>query len=238
MPKVNKTMLDKLVDVFKSGSQRKPEIIQATTIRDPLGYSMVQRRFGTATGKLPSIVPDRKRYQLGLDAVRDSREAPLGEKMEGYKEELSNFQSEFEDAVDEAKEMYIDDLSTEVNSIDAPDIRYGFDPDYDLDPSVTQNTLVDYWPSGVYNEPKWYSDKGAELDDLINEYEGRIDYMHTPEHRMELQRQSPRYRRYQDAMQRRDINRRAGRVNAAIMNLARQGYSLPEIREILRRQGR
>jgi hypothetical protein len=49
-----------------------------------------------------------------------------------------------------------------------------------------------------------------------------------------LQTETPRYRRYQDAMMQRAENARLGRINAAVMNLARQGYTMPEIREILR----
>lgn len=238
MPKVNSTLLDKLVDVFKGGSQRKPEIIQATTIRDPLGYSMVQRRFGTATGKMPSMTPERRMYQEGLNRRDDIAIQPLAKKYRDYEGELEDLQSEFGNAFDEAKENYVEQVRDNMEQLDVPDLRNGFDPSYDLDPNVPSETLESYWPDYDYNSIDYYNRRGGELGDLMDEYEGRIDYINTPQHRMELQRQSPRYRRYQEAMQRRDINRRAGRVNAAIMNLARQGYSLPEIREILRRQGR
>lgn len=239
MPKVNQTMLDKLVDVFQSGSQRKPEIIQATTIRDPLGYSMVQRRFGAATGKLPSTAPERQMYQRGLNNRDIKALRPLYEKHDEYEGELEDLQNEFEEAFDEAKEGLVEDIRSDMDYFEAPEIQYGFDTGLrgDLSPDIPKRSLEDYWPER-FKTPGWYNDKGYELGDLIDEYQGRIDYINTPEHRMELQRQTPRYRRYQEAMQRRDINRRAGRVNAAIMNLARQGYSLSEIREILRRQGR
>lgn len=237
MPKVNQTMLDKLVDAFKGGSQRKPEIIEATTIRDPLGYSMVQRRFGTATGKLPSMKSEGKMYQEGIDALIEGRKKPVHDKWLETGEELSGLQDDFDDAFGEAKENYIEQVRDNMNQFDAPDLREGFDL-YDLNmPDFGRETLESYWPDG-YHSPEYYSTRGEELGDFMDEYEGRLDYMDEPAYRMEVQRQTPRYRRYQEAMQRRDINRRAGRVNAAIMNLARQGYTLPEIREILRRQGR
>jgi len=238
MPKPNKTMLDKLVDVFKGGSQRKPEIIQATTIRDPLGYSMVQRRFGTATGKMPSMKSERQSYQKGLDVLVDSKRKPVHDKWLETGEELSWLQDDFENAFDEAKENYVEQVRDNMEQLNVPDLRGGFDPSYDLDPNVSSETLENFWPDYDYKPVSYYNSRGVELGDQMDEYERQIDYINSPQYRMELQRQTPRYRRYQEAMQRRDINRRAGRVNAAIMNLARQGYSLPEIREILRRQGR
>lgn len=234
MPKVNQTMLDKLVDAFKGGSQRKPEIIQATTIRDPLGYSMVQRRFGTAAGKMPSMKSERQSYQEGIKDIQDR-------KYDSKLDELEVMQNEYEDAFDEAKDMMIDDISSRLEERFAPgEIRGGigsslaaFKPRgyFSIGDELADESLADYWPYGAYDSPEYYDRRGREIDE-------QLEYIDSPEYRMELQRQSPRYRRYQEAMQRRDINRRAGRVNAAIMNLARQGYSLPEIREILRRQGR
>ena len=182
--------------------------------------------------------PERVKYQQGLDALIAAREKPIHDKWLETGEELSGLQNEFENAFDEAKENYVEQVRDNMEQLNTPDLRSGFDPSYDLDPHVPSETLENFWPDYDYKPVSYYNSRGEELGELMNEYEGRFDYMRTPEYRMELQRQTPRYRRYQEAMQRRDINRRAGRVNAAIMNLARQGYSLPEIREILRRQGR
>lgn len=236
MPKPNQTMLDKLAETFKSMGNKKPEIIQATTIRDPLGYSMVQRRFGTATGKMPSMAPERQIYQRGLNN-RDIRALrPLYEKNDEYEGELEDLQSEFNDAFEEAKKNYMSQIQDNMESLRAPDIREPFDPSYDLDPNVSSETLEPYWPDYDYNSIDYYSSRGEELGDLMDEYQGRIDYINSPEHRMELQRQSPRYRNYQRAMRQRQENAQMGRLNAAIMNLYRRGYSMPEIREILRNQ--
>ena len=237
MPKPNQTMLDKLVDVFKSGSQRKPEIIQATTIRDPLGYSMVQRRFGTATGKLPSMTPERSIYQCGIEALRRQKMKPIREEEIDARERFKELQDDFEDAYSDAYESLQDEINSNVPD-QAPMLEYGFEPgDLDFSAYQPQADLRYYWPSYA----KYYDVFEREADDLRDEIaaiDDRMDYARSPEYIQQLQTETPRYRRYQEAMQRRDINRRAGRVNAAIMNLARQGYSLPEIREILRRQGR
>lgn len=237
MPKPNQTMLDKLAETFKSMGKKKPEIIQETTIRDPLGYSMVQRRFGAASGKLPSMKSERQMYQEGIKDIQDR-------KYDSRLDELENMQNEYEDAFDEAKEMMIDDISSRLDERFVPDeIRGGiaslpewpslaaFNPrrHYFVGDELAGESLVDYWPYGGYDSPEYYDRHGRELNE-------QLEYIDSPEYRMELQRQSPRYRNYQRAMRQREENARVGRLNAAIMNLYRRGYSMPEIREILRNQ--
>lgn len=237
MPKPNKTMLDKLAETFKSMGKGKPEIIQETTIRDPLSWNLLNRKHATLDNKLPSMTPERQTYQNGLGALVDAKKKPILEKYDNASDELEDVQNEFEEAFDEAKEGLVEDIRSDMNYFEAPMIRYGFDAGWrgDLSPEFEERSLADYWPSR-FKEPEWYNDRGYELDDLMNEYEERLNYMDEPEYRMELQRQTPRYRNYQRAMRQREDNARVGRLNAAIMNLARQGYSLPEIREILRNQ--
>lgn len=231
MPKPNKTMLDKLVDVFKEGSQRKPEIIQATTIRDPLGYSMVQRRFGARAGKMPSMTPERQMYQQGLNDIFSKRESELRGLQDEAMERVDRLQELYEDDFRVARDRLAEDISDDITALDPADFSVYDATNYE----PGRYSLADYW-DGEYSLPE-YDDLMTEADDAYNEAAGNLmDWQHGG--MQSLQRQAPRYRRYQEAMQHRDINRRAGRVNAAIMNLARQGYSLPEIREILRRQGR
>lgn len=243
MPKVNQTMLDKLVDAFKGGSQGTPfrEMKIHGEFTDPMVKARVNQQLaGNRLIKLdPSWrTPERVKYQKGIDALIDVRKKPLQEKYDDSMGELTDLQDEFENAFDEAKENYIEQVRDNMESMHTPDIRGGFDPSYDFDVNMGRESLESYWPDYDYKPVSYYNSRGAELGDMVSEYEGRLESMDEPAYRMAVQRQTPRYRRYQDAMQRRDINRRAGRVNAAIMNLARQGYSLPEIREILRRQGR
>lgn len=233
MPKVNQTMLDKLVDVFKGGSQRKPEIIQATTIRDPLGYSMVQRRFGTMSGKMPSMTPQREVYQEGIDARLLPKMRKADELVNDRYDEMDVFKDEWSTAVEEAKSDMADDWASTLDYQDFDEVN----PEILEDVAMPSNNLRDFWPDDARDPDEIYSDFDA-AQDAYYAAKDEQRMLRSPRTRMLEQTMTPRYRRYQEAMQCRDINRRAGRVNAAIMNLARQGYSLPEIREILRRQGR
>lgn len=233
MPKPNKTMLDKLVDVFQEGSKRKPEIIQATTIRDPLGYSMVQRRFGARAGKMPSMTPERQMYQEGIEARISPRIKEAMEKRGEAYDLKDQYEEEWRDAVEEAKSDMADDWTSTLDYQDFDEVN----PDILEDVQLPSSNLRDFWPSSARNPDEIYEDFDAAQDAYYAAKDAEEE-LFTPRYRMREQTMTPRYRRYQEAMQRRDINRRAGRVNAAIMNLTRQGYSLPEIREILRRQGR
>lgn len=233
MPKPNKTMLDQLASWMKTSGRRKPEIIEQTALRDPLGYAIEQRRFGTATGKMPSMTPEREVYQRGLENVRERNIRPILSEQTDRRGELSDIQKEFNRAAREAHAGMRDEYYDRLENYEPANIRGGvYDEEFEID-VPSSNDLRDYWPDD-YNSPDWYSDKGAELGEELDAIEDRLDYANSPEYRMELQRQSPRYRRYQDAMMQRAENARLGRVNATIMNLARQGYSIPEIREILK----
>lgn len=232
MPKVNQTMLDKLVDAFKGGSQRKPEIIQATTIRDPLGYSMVQRRFGTMAGKLPSMTPERRIYQRGIEARLYPKKVAADELLDEANTNRDMIQDEWNDAISDAKQAMKDDWESNLDYQAFEDI----DPYY-LQVDEPSTDLGEYWP-GYARTPEEISESFNDATDAYWDAKEAQNRIYSTRGIMDEQLLTPRYRRYQEAMQRRDINRRAGRVNAAIMNLARQGYSLPEIREILRRQGR
>lgn len=242
MPKPNQTMLDQLVKTFKSTGNKAP--FREMRIRGEFTDPMIKARANQqlAGNKLIKLdpswrAPERVKYQRGLDALIDARSRPIREKYEDVSGELEDVQNEFEEAFDEAKEDLVDDIGLGMRYFEAPEVRYGFDAEEggDLTPELFNSSLADYWPSR-FKAPSWYSDRGSELGDLADEYEGRLDYMDSPEYRMELQRQTPRYRNYQRAMRQRQENAQMGRLNAAIMNLYRRGYSMPEIREILRNQ--
>lgn len=232
MPKPNQTMLDKLVDAFKGGSQRKPEIIQATTIRDPLGYSMVQRRFGTATGKMPSMKPERQTYQEGIELRMQPKYLKADEDVRNAYNEMDAYKDEWGSAVDDAKEYMKEDWETGLDDQRFEDV----DPYY-MEVDAPSTNLRDYWPDDARTPDEIYSDFDAAQDRYYAAKDVQRD-LRRPAAWMQEQTMTPRYRNYQRAMQQREDNARVGRLNAAIMNLARQGYSLPEIREILRRQGR
>lgn len=229
MPKPNQTMLDKLVDVFKSGSQRKPEIIQAEAYgaSDPL-YGSIQWR---KTVK-PSLTPERVKYQKGIDARLYPKMEAADLIVNNKYDDLDSFREEWNDAIEEAKESMRDDWESGLDYQAFDDV----DPYY-LEVDAPATDLREYWPGSARTPEEIYEDYDA-AQDAYYAAKDEQRMLRSPQTRMLEQTMTPRYRRYQEAMQRRDINRRAGRVNAAIMNLARQGYSLPEIREILRRQGR
>lgn len=210
MLKPNQTMLDKLAKTFKSMGKRKPEIIQQTTIRDPLSYPLEQRHpFGRKPGEfqIMDITPERQTYQNGLGALVDAEKKPIRKKYEDASGELEDVQNEFGEAFDEAKEGLLEDIRSDMDYFEVPMIRHGFDAGWrgDLSPGFEERSLADYWPSR-FKEPGWYNDKGYELGDLMDEYEGYLDYMDEPEYRMELQRRTPRYRNYQRAMRQREDN--------------------------------
>lgn len=233
MPKPNQTMLDKLAETFKSMGKGKPEIIQQTTIRDPLGYNMVQRRFGQIKGLTPSMTPERLKYQNGLESIQGRDIMKAQNELNDLESDKEILQSQWNDAVDEAKDAMSEDWRTGLEDYDFSDIG----PDY-LEVEAPSLDLADYWPDYGYMSPREFGQRAERLDEDISDWEDIVGHRESPEYRMELQRRSPRYRRYQRAMRQREDNARLGRLNAAIMNLYRQGYSMPEIREILRRQGR
>lgn len=235
MPKLNQTMLDRLVDAFKGGSQHKPEIIQQTTFRDPLGYTMEQRRAITRNPqhfqKL-DMTPERRIYQRGIEARLYPKKIAADELLDEANENRDRIQDEWKDAVDDAKESMREDWETGLDYQAFEDV----DPYY-LEVDEPSTDLREYWPSYA-RSPEEIGESFNSAQDAYYDAKDAQKRIYSTRGIMDEQLLTPRYRRYQDAMQRRDINRRAGRVNAAIMNLARQGYSLPEIREILRRQGR
>lgn len=229
MPKPTQTMLDRLVDVFKS-SQRKPEIIQATTIRDPLGYSMVQRRFGTATGKMPSMTPERRLYQRGIEARLYPKKVAADELLDEANTNRDMIEGEWRDAIDEAKESMREDWESGLDYQSFEDV----DPDY-LEVDAPATDLRDYWPSHA-RTPEEIGESFESADNAYWDAKEAQKRIYSTRGIMDEQMMTPRYRRYQQAMRQREENARTGRLNAAIMNLYRQGYSMPEIREILRSQ--
>lgn len=225
MPKPNKTMLDQLASMMKASGGKKPAIIQATTVRDPLSGSIVGR-------KVTSFTPERLKYQEGIDARLLPRMSKADELVNERYDDMNTFKDEWSEAVDEAKEYMRDDWEAGLDDQVFEDV----DP-YSLEVDAPSMDLRDYWPDYKRTPEQIYEDYDAAQD----AYYAAKDEQHmlrSPQARMLEQTMTPRYRNYQRAMMQREENARVGRLNAAVMNLARQGYSLPEIREILRNQRR
>ena len=225
MPKPNKTMLDQLASMMKSSGGKKPAIVQETAWQDPLSGSIVGH-------KVTSFTPERLKYQEGIDARLLPKMRKADELVNKRYDDLDTFKDEWGEATEDAKEYMKEDWETALDDQAFEDV----DP-YNLEVDAPSMNLRDYWPDYKRTPEEIYEDYDAAQDAY---YAAREEQrrLRRPETRMMEQTETPRYRRYQDAMRQHESNARAGRVNAAIMNLARQGYSLPEIREILRIQGR
>ena len=236
MPKPNQTMLDRLAETFKSMGKTAPfrEMKLHGEFTDPMIKAQVNQKLaGNKLIKLdPSWrTPERVKYQLGLKSIQNRDIMKAQNQLDDYQADLESLQDEWNDAVDEAKESMLSDWRSGVEDYDFSEI----DPYY-LSVDEPSTNLGDYWDAD--RTPEEFYDAQERLKGDIDEYEDIVGHRESPAYRMELQRQSPRYRRYQRAMRQREENARLGRLNAAIMNLYRRGYSMPEIREILRRQVR
>lgn len=224
MPKLNKTLLDQLASMMKSSGRKKPEIIQATTVRDPLGYTIEQRR---TVGKNLDMTPERQLYQEGIDARLFPKMRKADELVNERYDNLDTFKDEWNEAAEEAKEYMKEDWETGLDDQAFDDV----DP-YNLEVAAPSTDLRDYWPDYKRTPEQIYEDYDAAQDAYYAAKDEQLS-LRSPQVRMLEQTMTPRYRNYQRAMMQRAENARLGRINAAVMNLARQGYSLPEIREIL-----
>lgn len=228
MPKLNQTMLDQLASMMKSSGRKKPAIIQAEAYgaSDPL-YGSIQWRKAVK----PSMTPERVKYQRGIDArIAPRHEAAMQKRSDAY-DLKDEYENEWRDAVEEAKSDMADDWSSTLDYQDFDEVN----PDILEDVQLPSSNLRDYWPSGARSPDEIYEDFDAAQDAYYAAKDAERE-LFTPEYRMQEQMMTPRYRNYQRAMRQRQDNARVGRLNAAIMNLYRQGYSMPEIREILRNQ--
>lgn len=236
MPKPNQTMLDQLVKTFKSTGNTAPfrEMKLHGEFTDPMIKARANQQL--AGNKLIKVdpswrTPERVKYQRGLEAIQNRNLMKAQNELDDLNGDKELLQSQWDDAVNEAKDAMAEDWRTGLDDNDFSEI----DPDY-LEVETPSTDLTDYWPDYGYMSPREFGQRSELLDEDISEWEDIVEHRESPAYRMELQRQSPRYRNYQRAMRQRQENAQMGRLNAAIMNLYRRGYSMPEIREILRNQ--
>ena len=237
MPKPNQTMLDQLVKTFKSTGNTAPfrEMKLYGEFTDPMVKARAnQKLVGNKLIKVdPSMrTPERVKYQRGLEAIQNRNLMKAQNELDDLESDQALLQRQWDDAVKEAKDAMYDEWR---NTLDYVNHFGNIDPD-DLRFDHLSTDLSDFWNEDEYMSPKEFEQRADRLDDDISEWEDIVEYRESPAYRMELQRQSPRYRNYQRAMRQRQENAQIGRLNAAIMNLYRRGYSMPEIREILRNQ--
>lgn len=236
MPKPSQTMLDKLAETFKSVGKTAPfrEMKLHGEFTDPMVKARANQQL--AGNKLIKVdpswrTPERVKYQRGLEAIQNRDVMNAQNQLDDLESDKELLQSQWDDAVAEAKDAMAEDWRTGLDDNDFSEI----DPDY-LEVETPSTDLADYWPDYGYMSPREFGQRAERLDEDISDWEDIVGHRESPAYRMELQRQSPRYRNYQRAMRQREYNARLGRINAEIMNLYRQGYSMPEIREILRNQ--
>ena len=240
MPKVNPTLLDRLIGEGKIVS-RKPEIIQATTIRDPLGYSMLQRLYGTKYGnrKNLNMTPERMVYQEGIDARLFPRMRKADELVSDRYDTMDEFKDEWSNAVEEAKSDMADDWASTLDYQDFDEVN----PDILEDVELPSNNLRDYWPSDARDPDEIYSDFDA-AQDAYYAAKDEQRMLRSPQTRMMEQTMTPRYRRYQEAMQQRAANKHYGRMiareeakrrqlDAYVRDMLRSGMTMEDVRREL-----
>lgn len=224
MPTPNKTMLDQLASIMKSSGRKKPEIIQQTTVRDPMGYSIEQRK---TIGRNFDTTPERRIYQRGIEARLYPKKIASDELVDEMWGNRETIEGEWADAVSDAKESMRDDWESGLDNQEFEDV----DPNY-LEVDVPSTDLRDYWPSYA-RSPEEISQAFDDAEQAYYDASRAQKRIYSTRGIMDEQMLTPRYRNYQRAMMLQAENARRGRLNAKIMHLARMGYSLPEIRAML-----
>lgn len=237
MPKPNQTMLDKLAETFKSMGKTAPfrEMKLHGEFTDPMIKAQVNQKLaGNKIFKLdPSWrTPERVKYQRGIEARLYPKKVAADELVDETFDNRETIRNEWNDAISDAKESMRDDWESSLDYQAFEDV----DPYY-LEVDAPTTDLREYWP-GYARSPEEIGDEFNAAQDAYYDAKDAQRRIYSTRGIMDEQMLTPRYRRYQRAMRQREENARLGRLNAAIMNLYRRGYSMPEIREILRRQVR
>lgn len=237
------TKLDKLAQIFKSTGNTAP--FRGMRIRgefnDPLNYTIRQRISmegapelaymavpQNGVGREIKLTPEREVYQKGIAARMQPKYLKADEDVSDAYDVMASYNDEWREAVEEAKSDMAEDWTSTLDYQDFEDV----DPNY-LEVDAPSTNLREYWPIFA-RTPEAI---GEDFDAAQDRYYAAKDVqsgLRRPEAWMQEQTMTPRYRNYQRAMRQRQENAQIGSLNAAIMNLYRQGYSMPEIREILR----
>lgn len=235
MPKPNQTMLDQLVKTFKSTGNTAPfrEMKLHGEFTDPMIKARANQQL--AGNKLIKVdpswrTPERVKYQRGIEARLYPKKVAADELVDEMMSDRQMIQDEWEDAVSDAKESLRDDWEAAMDNQTFDDI----DPYY-LEFEAPTTDLRSYWPAYA-RRPEEISKAFESAQDAYYDAKDARKRIYSTRGIMDEQMLTPRYRNYQRAMRQRQENAEMGRLNAAIMNLYRRGYSMPEIREILRNQ--
>lgn len=179
-------------------------------------------------GREIKLTPERVKYQRGIEARLYPKKVAADELLYEWKTNRETIQNEWDDAISAAKESMRDDWESGLDYQAFEDV----DPYY-LEVDAPATDLREYWP-GYARSPEEIADEFDSAQDAYYDAKDAQRRIYSTRGIMDEQMLTPRYRNYQRAMRQRQENAQIGRLNAAIMNLYRQGYSMPEIREILR----
>lgn len=178
--------------------------------------------------------PERVKYQRGLEAIQNRKLMKAQDELSDLESDKELLETQWENAIDEAKNDMYEDWRNAIDSSNFSEIG----PDY-LEVDEPSTDLSDYWNDFDYMSPREFGERAERLDEDISEWEDIVGHRESPEYRMELQRQSPRYRNYQRAMQQRAANMAMGRdlsrrYAIAYNNLLRRGLTPAEARMYMR----
>lgn len=235
MPKPNQTMLDQLAASFKSMGKPAPfrEMKLHGEFTDPMIKARANQQLaGNKLIKLdPSWgTPERVKYQRGIEARLYPKKVAADELLNQAHAARDMIEDEWRDAIEDAKQSMKEDWESGLDYQSFDDV----DPNY-LEVEAPSTDLGEYWPSYA-RSPEEIGEAFGDATDAYWDAKEAQNRIYSTRGIMDEQMLTPRYRNYQRAMQQRQENARVGRLNAAIMNLYRRGYSMPEIREILRNQ--
>lgn len=202
------TVLDRLMKEGRIKPRLDETMWSHADFRDPLNYTFAGRQYIKAHpesfGRL-DITPERVKYQRGIEAIQNRNRMKAQNQLDDFKSDKELLQDQWNDAIAEAKDAMVEDWRTGLDDRDFSEI----DPYY-LEVGTPSTDLTDYWPDYGYISPSEFGQRSERLDEDISEWEDIVGHRESPEYRMELQRQSPRYRNYQRAMETRTANRRMG----------------------------
>lgn len=231
------TVLDRLIKEGRISHSPFREMRLRGEFTDPMIKARVNQQL--AGNKLIEVdpywpVPERVKYQQGIDArINSRREAAMQKRSDAY-DLKDQYEDEWRDAVKEAKSDMADDWASTLDYQDFDEVN----PDILEDVELPSSNLRDYWPSGARNPDEIYEDFDAAQDAYYAARDAEEE-LFTPRYRQQEQTMTPRYRNYQRAMQQRAANMAMGRdlsrrYAIAYNNLLRRGLTPAEARMYMR----
>ena len=225
------TVLDRLI---KEGRIKKSPFGNAKYAVDELAFPSIREMDGKLVGGTArKMRPEREVYQQGIEARLYPKKIAADEAVDEAYNLRDEYETEWRDAVDEAKENMKEDWESSLDYASFDDM----DP-YDLKVGEPSTDLGEYWP-GSSRTPREIADSYNEAKENYYRMQDAQRYIYGPEAIMREQTMTPRYRNYQRAMQQRAANMAMGRdlsrrYAIAYNNLLRRGLTPAEARMYMR----